>query len=125
MRQEISGTRVFFKHAIFRKNERPLKAKIQIENLRILAGIGLKPTITLGTWQSGASPGTPRAGNLFDNPKDHVFQRPSHCVPHVVGLPLQGVPIAYGSVAGFWASVSSLLLLLGIRPAKKSRAGPR
>ena len=40
-----------------------LKAKIKIENLRILAGIGLKRTITLGTWQSGPSPGTPRAKN--------------------------------------------------------------
>ena len=38
-----------------------LKAKIQIKNLSIRAGIGPKPTISLGQWQSGPSPGTPRA----------------------------------------------------------------
>ena len=37
-----------------------LKAKIKIKNPRIRAGIGPKPTISLGKWQSGPSPGTPR-----------------------------------------------------------------
>ncbi len=37
-----------------------LKAKIKIKNPRIRAGIGPKPTIVLGKWQSGSSPGTPR-----------------------------------------------------------------
>ncbi len=38
-----------------------LKAKIKIKNPRIRAGIDPKPTISLGKWQSGPSPGTPRA----------------------------------------------------------------
>jgi hypothetical protein len=37
-----------------------LKAKIKIKNPRIRAGIGPKPTISPGKWQSGPSPGTPR-----------------------------------------------------------------
>jgi hypothetical protein len=37
-----------------------LKAKIKIENFSIRAGIGPKPKISLGKWQSGPSPGTPR-----------------------------------------------------------------
>ncbi len=36
-----------------------LRAKIKIKNFRIRAGIGPKPTISLGKWQSGPSPGTP------------------------------------------------------------------
>ena len=38
-----------------------LKAKIKIKNPRIRAGIGPKPTVSLGKWQSGPSPGTPLA----------------------------------------------------------------
>ncbi len=34
-----------------------LKANMKIENLRIRAGIGPKPTFSLGNWQSGPSPG--------------------------------------------------------------------
>ena len=36
-----------------------LRAKLKIKNPRIRAGIGPKPTIPLGKWQSGPSPGTP------------------------------------------------------------------
>ena len=38
-----------------------LKTKSKIKNHKIRAGIGPKPTIALGKWQSGPSPGTPRA----------------------------------------------------------------
>ncbi len=38
-----------------------LKAKIKIKIFRNRAGIGPKPMISLGKWQSGPSPGTPRA----------------------------------------------------------------
>ncbi len=37
-----------------------LRAKIKIKNPRIRAGIGPTPTTSLGKWQSGPSPGTPR-----------------------------------------------------------------
>ena len=43
-----------------KQNLAVLRAKIKIKNPRIRAGIGPKPTISLGKWQSGPSPGTPR-----------------------------------------------------------------
>jgi hypothetical protein len=36
-----------------------LRAKIKIEKCRIRAGIGPKPTVSLGKWLSGPSPETP------------------------------------------------------------------
>ncbi len=48
-----------------------LQAKIKIKNLRIRAGIGPKPTISLGQWQSGPSPGTPRAKEKIKNHFKH------------------------------------------------------
>ncbi len=48
-----------------------LKAKIEITNFRIRAGIGQTPTIPLGKWQSGPSPGTPRAKEKIKNHFKH------------------------------------------------------
>ncbi len=48
-----------------------LKAKIKIKNLQIRAGISPKPMISLGTWQSGPSPGTPGAKNKIKNHFKH------------------------------------------------------
>ncbi len=48
-----------------------LRAKIKIKNPRIRAGIGPKPTIPLGKWQSGPSPGTPRAKDKIKNHFKH------------------------------------------------------
>ena len=48
-----------------------LKAKIKIKNFGIRAGIGPKPTIPLGKWQSGPSPGTPRAKEKIKNHFKH------------------------------------------------------
>ncbi len=42
-----------------------LKAKIEINNLRIRASIGPKPTISFGKRQSGPSPGTPGPRTKF------------------------------------------------------------
>ncbi len=49
-----------------------LKAKIKIQNPRIRAGIGPKPTISLGKCQSGPSPGTPRGTGGKNKIKNHV-----------------------------------------------------
>ncbi len=53
-----------------------LRAKIKIGNFWIRAGIGPKPMIALGKWQSGPSPGTPRAKekikNLFKHSQDRI-----------------------------------------------------
>ena len=46
--------------AICRLSLAVLKAKIKIKHPRVRAGVGPKPTIALGKWQSGPSPGTPR-----------------------------------------------------------------
>ncbi len=48
-----------------------LRAKIKIKNFRIRAGIGPKPMISLGKWQSGPSPGTPRAKEKNKNHFKH------------------------------------------------------
>ncbi len=44
---------------------------MKIKNFRIRAGIGPKPTISLGKWQSGPSPGTPRAKEKIKNHFKH------------------------------------------------------
>ena len=49
-----------------------LKANIKIKNPRIRAGIGPKPTISFGKWQSGPSPGTPRAKVKIKNHSKHT-----------------------------------------------------
>ncbi len=57
-----------------------LRAKIKIKNFRNRAGIGPKPMISLGKWQSGPSPGTPRAKdkikNHFKHSQDKGLLRP-------------------------------------------------
>ena len=61
-----------------------LKAKIKIENFSIRAGIGPKPKISLGKWQSGPSPGTPRGrGWPIQKLKKHFkhIQEESHHTP--------------------------------------------
>ncbi len=55
----------------FNKFPAVLKAKIQIKNPRIRSGISPKPTMSLGTWQSGPSPGTPRAKENIKNHFKH------------------------------------------------------
>ena len=62
-----------------------LKAKIKIINPRIRAGIGLKPTMSLGKWQSGPSPGT-RNRPLGD--RDEVPE-PSRTIPESAKKDLQ------------------------------------
>ena len=62
-----------------------LKAKIKIKNHRIRAGIGPKPKISLGKWQSGPSPGTPRAKDKIKNLVKHsqVVCACTRRAPHV------------------------------------------
>jgi hypothetical protein len=48
-----------------------VKAKIKNKSPRNRAGIGPKPTISLGKWQSGPSPGTPRAKEKIKNNFKH------------------------------------------------------
>ena len=48
-----------------------LKAKIKIKNPRNRAGIGPTPTMSLGKWQYGPSPGTLRAKEKIKNHFKH------------------------------------------------------
>ncbi len=48
-----------------------LRAKIKIIIFRIRAGIGPKPAISLRKWQSGPSPGSPRAKEKIKNNFKH------------------------------------------------------
>ncbi len=52
-------------------NRAVLKAKMKNINFRIRAGIAPKPMISLGKWQSGPSPGTPRAKEKIRNHCKH------------------------------------------------------
>ncbi len=49
-----------------------LKAKLKIKNPKIRTGIGSKPKNSLGKWQSGPSPGTPRAKEKIKDNFKHI-----------------------------------------------------
>ncbi len=78
-----------------------LKAKIKIKNPRIRAGIGPKPTISVGKWQPGPSPGTPRAKEKIKNHFEHS---------QVVALKLK---------------MNMLILLLAVLGRFPAKLGPR
>ncbi len=69
-----------------------LKAKIKIKNPRIRAGIGPKPTISLGKWHYGPSPGPPRAKEKIKNHVKHFqdkidLPKYSHVVDFLRAIP--------------------------------------
>ena len=59
-----------------------LKAKIKIKNPRNRAGIGPTPTMSLGKWQYGPSPGTLRAKEKIKNNFKHSQdnRHPHQCI---------------------------------------------
>ena len=73
------------------RNLAVLRAKIEIQNHRIRAGIYPEPTISLGKWQSGPSPETPRAKdkiqNHFKNSQVMRIAKPTGINQNVLTLP--------------------------------------